>query len=69
MKNPEYDLPNLHKEIKKLAELREEKSKLYEELAVYQGLQPDLMVAKKQLAAIKSEYDKTCSELLENCPE
>ncbi|KAJ8971608.1 hypothetical protein NQ317_014728 [Molorchus minor] len=66
LKDPDFNLPNISKEIDTLKTLKEEKEKLVNELSIYQELKPDIKEAAQQLANLKQENKNFSSKLLEN---
>ncbi|KAJ8931886.1 hypothetical protein NQ314_015155 [Rhamnusium bicolor] len=66
LKDPEFNLPNISKEIDTLRNLKEEKNKLVKELSVYQELKPDIKEAAQQLANLKLENKNFSSKILDN---
>nr|XP_023025192.1 uncharacterized protein LOC111513251 [Leptinotarsa decemlineata] len=55
LKDPDFNLPNIAKEMEMLRNLKETKEKLVKELSVYQDLKPDIKEAAQQLADLKEE--------------
>ncbi|KAG5888704.1 hypothetical protein JTB14_035769 [Gonioctena quinquepunctata] len=68
LKDPDFNLPNISKEMDLLRNLKETNEKLAKELSVYQDLKPDIKEAAQQLADLKEENKKFSSKFLEaNC--
>ncbi|CAG9822142.1 unnamed protein product [Phaedon cochleariae] len=56
LKDPQFNLPNISKEIEMLRNLKETKEKLARDLSIYQELKPDIKEAAQQLADLKEEH-------------
>ncbi|KAJ3642763.1 hypothetical protein Zmor_002197 [Zophobas morio] len=63
LKNSDYSLPNISKEINLLIIARTQKGELVEELSRYHGLKPNLHEASEQLAQMKVEYEQMNEKL------
>ncbi|CAH0555878.1 unnamed protein product [Brassicogethes aeneus] len=63
LKNPEFDLLAISKDMDTLTNLRLKKDELLKELEVYQGLKPDLKVAINQLEQVRLENVELTNKL------
>lgn len=57
-------MERIAKEVEILDKLRQEKTKLLEELSTYRELKPDIQEAKKQLQDVKEEHTSMVESLI-----